>query len=164
LASSSTPSYPSELLWNGRQVDQDFDLDELLYYRVENFDERGKVSAIDSILCPDTSFNRSKYSKPEHVLYAQLPRFLKWKVARIAVRDVPPTLRHPDPKDAREFQFKVVHEPVRRNPPLDPDENYAHCEIQTFHNLERKKRVPGLVAKLYSQTLAELMVPAPLDV
>jgi hypothetical protein len=154
LASSFIPDYPPELLWNGRSPDQDFQPDELLYYRVPAFDEQGKVSAID-VLCPDTSVNRSKYSRPEHVLYARLPKFLDWKVAEFRVSDIPAIVEHPDPKDARKFNFRIFHDPIK-----EPDENYAHCEIRAFHDKGRKKRLPSLVEKLFRQILSERMKPA----
>jgi hypothetical protein len=156
LASSSIPRYPSELLWNGRQPDQVFDPDESLFYRVNEVDHRGKVGSVDVILCPNTSVNRGKYSKPVHVLYAQLPKFLAWKVMEFRVRQIPLELEHPD---RRVFRFELVHDPVR--PPIEPDENYAHSEIRAFHQGQPSKRLPGLVEKKFRQVLADFMELVP---
>jgi len=158
LADSSIPDC-SKLLWNDRLPDQLFDTTELLYFRVEKFDELGKVSPFD-IRCPDTSVNRQKYSEPGHVLCAKFPKFVGHKVAQLQVCDIPSPIVHPEPKDGREFQFKVVHVPVR--PPVEPDENYAHCEIQAFHKQQRwgKPKMPGLIDKIFRQKLAEVMKPA----
>jgi hypothetical protein len=109
LAASSIPNYPEELLWNGRQPDQTFDANEFLFYRVTALDERGKVGSVD-VMCPNTSVNRGKYSRPIHVLYARLPRFLNWRVVEFRVGEIPGELEHPD---GRKFQFKIVHDPVQ---------------------------------------------------
>jgi hypothetical protein len=156
LASSSTPDC-AKLLWDGRTPDQNFDKpDELLYYRVEKFDELGRVSPFD-IRCPDTSVNWQRYSNPEHVFCARFPKYIGHKVAQITVRDAQQTVVHPD--DGRRFDFKVEHDPVK--PPIEPDENYAHCEIHGFHNQQRwtKKNLPGRIDKMFRQILADLMRP-----
>ncbi len=158
MASSSIPDDCTKLLWNGRQPDQNFDRpDELLYYRVKEFDELGKVSPFD-IKCPDTSVNWQRYSDPEHVFCARFPKYLGYKVAQLTVSEAQQTLAHPG--DGRRFEFKVEHAPVK--PPIEPDENYAHCEIRTFHNQQQwtKKKLPGLIDKMFRQILADLMKPA----
>jgi hypothetical protein len=155
LASTLIPEYPRELLWHGRGPDQNFEPDEPLYYRVEKFDGRGKVSVLD-VHCPDMSVNRGKYSQPEHVLYAKLPQFLGHRVARFYVRDIPGQVRS---GDGRDFRFAIVHEPIR--PPEELDENYAHSEIHAFLGGERKKRVSNLVSKEFRQILSERMTPIP---
>jgi hypothetical protein len=152
LASSSPPNYPPELLWNGRQPDQTFGLDEALYYRVPAFDERGRVSPQDVTPCPDTSVNRSKYSQPEHVLYARFPRFLGHRVVQFRVRDIPPTLVS---GDNEQLSFLIVHDPVM--PPVEENENYAHSEIRAFLNGERTVKITNKVKREYRQILADAM-------
>jgi hypothetical protein len=161
LADLSIPSYPAELLWNGRLPDQDFQPHELLFYRAKELNERGKLGSVDVILCPNTSVSREKYSKPIYVLYAQLPKFLGWHVLEFCVRDIPPELSHPDATIKRRFQFQIVHVPVK--PPDVPDENYAHSEIQASENQQTKKRLPGLVEKQFRQMLADRMERVPLE-
>jgi hypothetical protein len=136
------------LLWNGRTADQDFSSEELLFHRVEKFDERGKITAIETIRCPNTSVNRSKYSEPKHALCGQNGRFLSWKVAQFYVRDVSISLTNPN--DGTIFDFKVVHNPV-----VQPDENYAHCEIRAFVTEHQKKRWPPIVEKQFRQIIAD---------
>jgi len=157
LSASSIPNYPRELLWNGRQPDQNFEADELLFYRAKALDERGKVGSVD-VMCPNTSVNRGKYSKPVHVLYAKLPRFLNWHVLEFHVGDIPAELQHPD---GRKFQFVVVHDPVK--PPIEPDENYAHSEVRALQNQQSCKRLPGLVDKQIRQFLADRMERVPAE-
>jgi hypothetical protein len=156
LAASSIPSYPADLLWNGRAPDQNFDLDELLFYRVPEVDDIGKIGSIDVIFCPNTSVNRGKYSKPVYSLYARMPKFLDWRVMEFRVGDIPDELEHPD---KRRFQFRIAHDPVK--PPEELDENYAHAEIRAWHKDERPKRLPGLVEKEYRQILADIMQLVP---
>jgi hypothetical protein len=157
LSASSIPSYPLELLFNGRLPDETFAPDEPLFYRAKEVDKGGKIGSVD-VMCPNTSFNRGKYSKPVHVLYAKLPQFLKWHVMEMRVDEVPPELQHPD---GRKFQFTVVHDPVK--PPVEPDENYAHSEIRAFHNKQQSKRLPGLVEKQIRQMLADRMQEVPAE-
>ena len=149
MASTSLPSYCSELLWNGRASDQDFAPDEILFHRVQQFDDRGRISAVDGLpRCPNTSVNRSKYSEARHALCGQKGRFLGWKVAQFYVRDIPPTLTNPN--DGSSFEFKVMHDPA----PM-PDENFAHCEIRAFQNLNQKKRWPSRIEKEFRQIIAD---------
>jgi hypothetical protein len=144
----------AELRWSGRTPDQNFAPDELLYYRVEKFIENGRVNGV-VIRCPDTSVNRGKYSRPEHLLYAQHPKFMKWKAAQFQVRDVPPTLRNPN--DGNEFAFNIEHDPT-----LIPEENYAHSEVRAYRDGQRRKNLPRVVESQLRHILAEAMQPAPL--
>ena len=157
MSASSIPNYPQELLWNGRAPDQKFASDELLFYRAKEVDGQGKIGSVD-VMCPNTSVNRGRYSKPIHVLYARLPQFLQWHVMEMRVDEVPPELQHPD---GRKFQFTLVHDPVK--PPVEPDENYAHTEIRAFHNQQPSKRLPGLVEKQIRQMIADRMQKVPAE-
>jgi hypothetical protein len=150
------PKYPQELLWKGRQLDPAFQSDELLYYRVEGFDVQGKVN-VDEIRAPDTSVNRGKYSRPEHVLYASLPKYLNFKVAQFQVREIPKELHT---GDGRAITFRVEHDPtIKTN---EVDENYAHSEIRAFEGNERKKNISQSVLKQYRIKLRNVMAPAEL--
>ncbi len=155
MPDSSIPSYPEELLWQGREPDQVFDDDEYLFYRAKAVDERGKLGSVD-VMWPNVSVNRGKYSKPIHVLYAKLPMFLSWLVMEFHVRDIPPELIHPD---QRKYQFAPVHDPVK--PPIEPDENYAHAEIRMFQNQQPTNKAPELVKKQFRQLLADRMEQVP---
>jgi hypothetical protein len=157
LSSSSTPDYPAELLWNGRGIDDVFSPEEFLYYRVQDFNELGKVN-VSEVRFPDTSVNRGKYSSPEHVLFAQWPRFVNSKVAQMQVKDIPANKRS---GDGTQFDVKVVHNPVK--PPEEEDENYAHSEICCFVGTQKRKNVPDLVRKFVRQKIADSMRPAPIS-
>lgn len=157
MSTSSIPSYPAELLFNGRKPDQTFAPGELLFYRAEQLDSQGKIGSVD-VRAPNTSFNRNKYSKPVHVLYARLPQFLSWSVLEIRVDQIPQELEHPD---GRKFQFRTVHDPV--GPPDEPEENYAHTEIRAFLEQNSVKRLPSTVDKKIRQMLADLLEPVSAD-
>lgn len=140
-------------MWNGRQADQTFEPDEPLYYRVPTFFQ-GKVSPQDVTPCPDTSVNRSRYagSRPEHVLFARFPQFLKHEVAQFLVRDIPPTLL----TGANEqVNFSIVHDPT--GPPEEQNENYAHSEIRAFVGGNRATRISDKVKREYRQILTDAM-------
>jgi hypothetical protein len=148
--------YPPELLCSGRPPDQVFDPEELLYYRVTAFDHQGKVN-VDEIRCPDTSVNRGKCSRPEHVLCPSFPKFVGCKVAQFSVAEVPHQL---STGDARTISFKVEHDPICQ--PTSLEENYSHCEIRAFEANARAKRVSEAVNKQYRMKLRNVMKPAPL--
>ena len=148
------PEYPADLLWNGRQPDQHFDPTELLYYRVKEFDPQGKVG-IEQIRCPDMSVNRGTLCQPQHALYARFPRYLQYKVAQFQVSDIPEqTVADND----QVFSFKIAHDPTPKSE--ETDENFAHCEIRSFQDEERKKRIAKTAVKLYQMKLRSAMTPA----
>jgi hypothetical protein len=154
LATSSIPNYPEELLINGRSPDEIFEADELLFYRAPKLDERGKIGSVD-VICPNTSVNRGKYSKPIHTLYCRFPQFINWFVLEIRVGDVPKELQS---GDGKKLQFFPVHDPT---PP--PEENYAHAEIRALLEQQPKKRWSALVEKQFRQILADRMQLVPPD-
>jgi hypothetical protein len=147
------PDYPAELLWNGRSPDQNFGPNELLYFRVKEFDPQGKVG-IEYIQCPDTSVNRGTLSQPKHVLYARIPRYLQYKVAQFQVSDIP---EQTVADDGKVFDFRIVHDPTLESE--QTDENFAHSEIRCFQDNERKKRVAGTACKRYRMKLRTAMIP-----
>ena len=150
---STSANYPQELLWNGRGLDPHFDPAEFLYFRVEHLDERGQFTNLD-VKCPDTSCNRSKYSRPEHVLYSRYPKFISWHVGAIQVRDTPEPL---ESGDKRRFDFRVEHVPVR--PPEAEDENYSHSEIRAYVLGERQRKLPSKVGKEFRELMARRIRP-----
>ena len=151
------PEYPNELLWGGREIDRVFLPEELLYYRVKEFDVQGKVN-VDEIKCPDTSVNRGKYSQPKHVLYASIPKFLQYKVASFRVTEIPDQL---ETGDRRTIIFRIEHDPTPKSD--KNEENYAHSEIRAFENGERVKRASSVVEKKYRMRLRQVMVPVELE-
>lgn len=156
--STSPPDYPTNLLWNDRSTDPTFEPNELLYIRVQEVDERGQFTNFD-VNCPNTSFNRSKYSRPEHVLYARYPKFLQWKVGAMRVDEIPQPIRS---GDQRKFEFYPEHVPV--GPPDEPLENYAHCEVRAKVNgIWQQKRLPRTVEKTYRELMARKIKPVPFD-
>jgi hypothetical protein len=148
--------YPNELLWNGRSIEPEFLPEELLYYRVKDFDVQGKVN-VDEIHCPNMSVNRGKYSRPQHVLYARMPMFLHYKVAQFQVQEIPPDLTT---GEGRTIDFRIEHDPTRKSDTTD--ENYAHSEIRAFDGVTRKKNISSqVVLKEYRMRLRRVMVAAP---
>jgi hypothetical protein len=150
------PEYPIELLWNGREPDQIFDPNEYLYSRVKEFDIQGKVG-IEHIQCPDTSVNRGKFSRPEHVLYARLPKYIHYRVVGFRVSEIPAQAVS---DDEQVFDFRIAHDPTL--PSENTDENYAHSEIRGFKGIERKKRIPATACKRYRMRLRQVMMPIPI--
>jgi hypothetical protein len=114
------------------------------------------VSVQDVVPCPDTSVNRGKYSRPEHVLFARFPLYLGQQVAQFQVRDIPAPLVS---GTGEQFQFAIAHDPVR--PPEEANENYAHSEIRAFNAGVRTRKVSPKVQKEFRQILSERMVPVP---
>jgi len=145
--------YPEELLWKGRVPDQSFDPEELLYFRTPGFNESGHVDAAH-IRFPDTSVNRGKYSSPQSVLFAKIPQFLNYQVAKFQVRDIPANVRS---GDARVFDISIVHDPVK---PPEEEENYAHSEIRCFHQGVRRSRIPPAAEKYVREIIGMAMKPA----
>lgn len=150
---SISANYPEELLWNGRSLDPDFDPEEYLYIRVQYVDEYGRFTNLD-VKGPDTSFNRAKYSKPAHVLYARYPMFLEWHVGGLQVKEIPGPLYS---GDKRKFDFQVEHVPVR--PPEEENENYSHSEVRSYVAAVRQKKLPSKVGKEYRELMARLIQP-----
>ena len=142
---------PEEIHWRDRSPDQAFAPDEVLYYRVPAFNERGQVDAAH-IRFPDTSVNRGKYSAPEHLLLANFPKFVEQKVARFVVRDIPPHVSSGDRK--RIFGIRLEHDPIR---PPQGEENYAHCEIRCFEDGARRNRIPAAAEKYVREILGMRM-------
>ncbi len=116
---------PDEMLWRGRELDNDFPLNEDLYIRFENV--TGQNADVASIRCPDQSVNRSRYSRPEWVL---LPSCLNWGYGSCKVRDIPPAIVRPE---GASYEFRIRH---------DPEElNYSHSEIRAYRNEIRIKKI-----------------------
>jgi hypothetical protein len=155
LDSTLPPDYPSELLWNGREPNQNFAPDEFLYYRVKDFDLQGKVSP-EYIQCPDMSVNRGTCSQPIHVLYAKLPRYLHYKVAQFQVSDIPSQTTS---DDGQVLDFRIVHDPTVQSE--DTDENFSHSEIRGFRGGERRIKIPSTARKQYQMRLRSAMIAAP---
>ncbi len=125
--------YPPELLPNGRPAVPTFDDDEWLYCR---FDPKlvqptGVIDPlhIKLIPCPDLSSNRSKFSKPWHVLYP-LSKYEQWAVFKFRIQDVPTTIKG-DSSNAPIHNVKTEHDPE--------DCNYAHCETRVYKDGQRIK-------------------------
>lgn len=150
-------NYPKELLWNGREPDQVFEPTEELYYRVEPHVDKATLAS--QIRCPNTSVNRGKYSKPVHVLYAQYPKFIEWKVYELRVEEIPPKLENGNKKI---IEFRIVHDPLKASPGCD--ENYAHSEIHASSGGLRKKNLPSTVDKAFREMLSFSMREIPRSV
>jgi hypothetical protein len=152
------PKYCADLLWRERQLDQDFDPEELLFYRIQGFDSQG-LANVDDILFPNTSVNRGKFSRPEHALCFRYPKFANWKVAQFKVGEIPEDII--EPVNHTVFKFRIFHDPTLKTEA--EDENYAHSEIRAFVNEVRKKNVSSShVQKTYRMELRRVMQIAPI--
>jgi len=75
---------------------------------------------------PDQSVNRSKYSRPNDVLF---PQYFLCGILAFPVSDVPNNLLS---GTGISTEFKVTHVPFR--------DNYAHSEIRAFDEQSHKRR------------------------
>jgi hypothetical protein len=139
FASSSTHKRPIRMIRRDRQIDNNFSPADHLYHRCV------KEDVIDDRLIPsrirydDISVNWSRYSKPWDTIFD----FPNEGIARFVVKHLPkelPKALPPAPKNARKqatpaalHSFFPSHDPC--------DDNYAHCEIGTYKNGVRQKRV-----------------------
>ena len=117
---------PIRLLRQGRAPDPDFLPSERLFRRAPPDALAENRPLETAITFPDFSVNREKYSLPGDLLVDH-PGF---SILAFEVRDIPPKLG----ADAREFTFRVEHEPM--------EENYAHSEVRTYCDGERARKKP----------------------
>ncbi|MBF0510554.1 MAG: hypothetical protein HQK57_16745 [Deltaproteobacteria bacterium] len=123
---------PYELFRRGRPVDHLIDPEEELYIRFEEV-TKGFVE-LGCIKCPDQSVNRSKYSRPEHVL---LPNFFNLGYGSIKSSDIHEVVETP-PGEPR--YFRSEHDPL--------EDNYSHAEIRAYKENEHKNRVTKIGSRI----------------
>lgn len=116
---------PDEMRRKGRSSDPVFSLQENLYIRFRKM--LGKTVNPSNIKYDGQSVNRSKYSKPQWVLY---PIYLHWGYGSFKVKDIPDDIKTPDNKI---IEFRTLHEPV--------EENYSHSAIYPFKSGVRYKQL-----------------------
>jgi hypothetical protein len=121
--------FPSELHRNGRGIVPIFDVDEWFYCRFDPAFVQPNSDAIDPlhiklIPCPDFSSNRSKFSKPWHVL-CPLAKFGNHAIFKFRVQDLPTTVQG-DGKGAPVHDVKTEHDPETLN--------YSHCETRVYRS------------------------------
>lgn len=144
--SSSETNRPERMLRRDRPVDDNFDLEEELYYRCQARHVDGQRLLPEAIRFPNFSVNRSKYSEPEDVL---IPSYQDWGIATFRVRDLP----EPESTDEKtEYEWRVVHDPL--------EDNYAHSEIRTFKNgvYSETLKVSTTIKKKFRQILSERII------
>ena len=134
---------PPELYRNKRDEDSEFSPEEDLYIR---FDVTvGKLVNPDSIRCPNTSVNRSKYcSNPEYVLLAKYPKYLNWGYGEFKVNSIPEPHQL---EGGGYYEFLIRHEPE--------EDNYSHSAIKSFkdRNYDKpKNRFSSRHLERYFQT------------
>ena len=143
---------PREMLQNGRPPDPDFAGDELLYHRClkEWVDEDQKILPA-YVHFPDQSVNRSKYSRPWHVLVPDGAKgsaeWIYWGIARTTVSAIPGPI---ETSGGVPYSFSVEHDPLQRN--------FGHSELSAYKNGIRernKNKINELVKKRYRQLLSE---------
>lgn len=114
---------PPELLTRDRSVDPDFADEELLYRRFHPSHLDGAEIAIDAVELPDMSVNRSKYSRPEWVIWDEA--FEGWGVLAFRVRDIPPD-RIVWHAGVIPYTLEPRHMPLKYN--------YPHTEVWVFRD------------------------------
>lgn len=165
---------PPRFLINNRPLDENFEEDESLYIRfsASEYNVTGTNRLpVGAIKFPDCSVNRGKYSQPSDVL---IPNWIFHGIAEIKVKDIPKTLKSED-KNARQFEFKVEHDPIDINHKYYSKqlfENYAHSEIRVYENgIHQKKdesKLPKTINKRYrtlisERAIIEILPPAPIE-
>ena len=144
--SSLETNRPERMFRRNRPIDENFDLEEELYYRcqAQHVDEQRLLPG--AIRFPNFSVNRSKYSEPEDVL---IPSYQDWGIATFRVGNLPePELTD----DTTEYEWRVVHDPL--------EDNYAHSEVRTFKNsvYSENLKVPSTIKKKFRQILSERII------
>ena len=142
---------PKEMLQNGRPPDSAFAGDELLYLRcMKDWVEDKKILPA-YVHFPDQSVNRSKYSRPWHVLLPDGAKgsaeWIYWGIPRTTVSAIPGPI---ETAGGVSCSFGVEHDPLHRN--------FGHSELSAYKNGIRernKKKINESVKKLYRQLLSE---------
>ncbi|MEZ6099960.1 MAG: hypothetical protein R3E01_13410 [Pirellulaceae bacterium] len=117
---------PAAMQTRGRQPDDVFQPDELLYRRVppihwEDWDEDIELDAIE---LPDMSVVRSKYAHPEWVRFEGTTyKFSNWGVVGFRVDSIPPELQH---LGVYRYTFDVRHDPKKQN--------FPHSEVRAYED------------------------------
>jgi len=119
------PNRPQEMYSGDRQPVQEFDSDELFYYRVdpEFIQPDGSVLPVH-VHCPNLSCNRSKFSQTWYVLFP-LDKFGLWAVFQFDFNEVDKKIKG-DGQDATVYDVVMIHCPLV--------DNYAHCEVRILRN------------------------------
>lgn len=115
------PSLPEREPPGGWPVNQAFDDDEWLYYRIhpESWPEHISDLDIDVFCMPDMSVNRGLYGRPEWILIG----YVGWGAVKFLVRHVPPSVTA---NGVQTYTTKPVHDP------LDNRHGYPHTEIRAY--------------------------------
>jgi hypothetical protein len=138
----ATDGRPARMMRNGRPINNNFEPQERLFFRLPPDIDIGPDDKPDAscIKYPDMSVNREKESEPDDVIFG----FSGWGVAAFMVADVPPPLKS---EGGPEFTYKVEHVPL--------ENNYAHSEVRTYKDgvHSRKVKMPETVKKRYRTLL-----------
>jgi hypothetical protein len=115
---------PAAMLKNGRQADQEFQLDEYLYRRVplELWDDGDDPIEVAAVELPDMSVIRGKYGHPEWTRL-QSEEYSEWGVIGFQVEGIPPRLQH---LGVFVWTFNTCHVPLGNN--------YPHSEVRAYEN------------------------------
>lgn len=146
---------PSRMFTAGRKLDEDFSLDEILYFRCKKdwINKNNKSIIPAKFPIPNQSVNRKKYSKQKDVLIPNNEEKTKdwifWGVARIFVKDIPDGAETEGSVGANKvyYNFRVAHDPE--------DDNFGHSEIRVYKNGDAQKKVKSaIVKKVYRTNLS----------
>lgn len=148
---------PKRLLIDNKQIDQEFDTFEKLYFRFnkEHFPKESLIPTL-AIRFPDFSVNREKFSYSTDVL---IPNWIRYGIAYFIVKALPKNIEVSNTE--RIIDFKVVHDPIDKNHEYYSHqnqgfENYAHCEVQAFEdNSHITKKIPESVKKQFRMELRD---------
>lgn len=125
---------PARMFSRGREPDQIFSADEILYFRCKKdwIDEDNQAIKPANIPFPNQSVNRQKYSEPQDVLLPdnenKTKQLIYWGVAKILVSDIPVDEKTQGSTGAKavSYKFRVAHDPEV--------DNFSHSEIRVYKN------------------------------
>lgn len=145
MISFSENPIPQGMFRNGRPIDPIFLPDEALYIRFDKINN--EIVDPACIRAPVQSVNRSKYSKPEWVLLAKYPQFLRWGYGSFKVSDIPESITS---ESGVTHNFKVEHEPL--------EDNYSHSEVRSYKNGELVKSKNNAIRLKYRVILSQKII------
>ena len=138
------------MIQGNRGADQNFCWYHLLYQRCTKEDVRGDQLVIARIKYDSASVNWCKYSKPWDVIFDHAG----WGIVQHMVGNLPQGLPKETPVGTRQKDmpknqsYRTVHVPLTNN--------YAHSELQAFHDDgTRPARVGELIKKEYRALIAQ---------
>ncbi len=102
---------PLAMLTRGRGPDQEFNGNEIIFFRIDPDKILNNHIDLGAVNLPDMSVNRSKHKgKKEYVLLHDYPEYVDCGILSITVERVPDETH----LNGNKYEFRVVHDPIRK--------------------------------------------------